>query len=61
MWSVVILYQGWTHIKQLYLMRCRITYESIDSLLKVEWPNLTELILRDNYLGDAAVNKILQK
>lgn len=60
MWSVVILHQDWTHIQLLYLSCCRINHQSIDGLLKVEWPNLTMLWLRKNELDDVGVKKILQ-
>ena len=61
MWSGVILYRKWTHIKTLDLNNCKITDDSIDPLLKVEWPNLNDLKLNGNELGDAAVKKILYK
>ena len=57
MWSGVILQKDWTHIKRLYLWNCSITDDSIDTLLKVEWPNLTHLWLGENELSDAGVKK----
>lgn len=59
MWSAVILHRNWTHIKILGLDLCKITNDSIDTLLKVEWPNLTQLWLGDNILSDAGVKKML--
>ena len=43
MWNNIILYQDWSQIKILYLHGCKINEDSIDNLLKVDWPNLTEL------------------
>ena len=61
MWNAIILYQDWTHIKILNLGNCKITCDSIDALLKVEWPNLTDLMMNQNDIGDTGVKKILQK
>ena len=54
MWVTVILHQDWSHIQLLYL-----NHESIDSLLKVKWPNLTMLWLSKNELGDVGVKNVL--
>ena len=59
MWSAVILDRNWTNIKSLSLDLCKITDDSIDTLLKVEWPNLTHLELSGNELSDTGVKKIL--
>lgn len=61
MWNAIILYQGWTHIKILNLGNCKICDDSIDALLRVEWPNLTDLTMNQNDIGDTGVKKILQK
>ena len=61
MWSAVILHRNWTNIITLDLNSCKITDDSIDTLLNVEWPNLKNLWLRENELSDAGVQKILQK
>lgn len=60
MWSFVILHRNWTNIKTLNLDGCKITDDTIDTLLKVEWPNLIHLWLNDNQLSDTGVKKILQ-
>ena len=59
MWSSVILHQNWDYIRILDFYNCQITDESIDTLLKVEWPNLTQLHLSKNEISDAGVKKIL--
>ena len=61
MWSAVIMHGDWTHIKRLDLGRCKITDNSINNILKLEWPNLTHLKLSGNELSDLGVKKILQK
>ena len=58
---VVILHRNWTQIKHLSLDRCGINDDSIDALLKVEWPNLAILLLNNNKLSCIGINKMVQK
>ena len=60
-WSAVILHQDWTHIKLLYLVFCKLNDDRIDTLLKLDWPNVYNLGLMDNQLTHIGVKKIMGK
>ena len=60
-WSAIILHQDWTHIKLIYLIFCKVDDDNIDTLLKVDWPNVENLGLMGNQLIHIGVKKLMEK